>query len=177
MQPDAAGFSELCHVLEAHLGFRTPSLRRGGPNLLWLGRLAQELRLLRFGAEFAGGLTLLAFFFEPEDRRKFNFYFQWRCRKIQPDWHVFLHFLNPEGKICFQGDHPIGSVGPDALGFLFLRRTVDVPPEIAPGTYRIRLGVWIPQEQTHLPLLRHRGCLQEQPGWCHNTVLLGNLEV
>lgn len=178
MPSDDPPLSELYRLLKVHPGFRPPRLPGGGdPNLSWLGWLVQKGRLLRFGAEFAGGLSLLGFFHEREDRRQFNFYFRWRCRHVQPEWQVFLHFLDPQGAIRFQGDHSLSGVVPDPLGFLYLRRTVEAPPEIAPGRYRIRLGVWIPQERVHLKLLRYRGCVREVPGWCHNAVLLGVLEV
>ncbi len=175
--PLAPALSDLYRLLAVHPEFRPPRPLGGGSHLLWLGRLAQEVRLLRFGAKFAGRLTLLGFFFEREHARKYTFYLHWRCPQTQGGWQVFLHFLNARGEICFQGDHPLGVFRPDPLGFLYLRHTVDVPPETPPGIYQIRLGAWIPQEQAHLPLLRYRGCLREAPGWCHNAVLLGCLEL
>jgi hypothetical protein len=169
--------SEVYRLLGVHPDFAAPSACSGLPRASWPSRVVQQARLLRFGAEFAGGLTLLRFCFTVEDRRKYAFYFQWRCLHLRPEWRVFLHFLNPDGDISFQGDHALGEAVPEASGLLYLRQAVEAPAETPEGLYRIRLGVWTPGQKEHLPLLRHRGCRRESPGWCHDAVLLGSLRV
>jgi hypothetical protein len=175
--PEGEELSEVYELLGIHPSFSAAGARAGGAGLSWPSRLVQQAQLLQFGVEFAGGLTLLRFCFTQEDRRKYAFYFQWRCFDLRPEWRVFLHFLNPAGEISFQGDHSLGEAAPDASGLLYVRQAVQVPAEAPEGRYRIRLGVWTPERREHLPLLRHRGCRREAPGWCHDAVLLGSLRV
>jgi len=174
---DFPELSEVYRMLSVHRGFAVSRIQRSGRGrrLFRLGRIIKELRLLRFGAEFAGGLTLLGFRLQQQMTRELVVYSQWYGPQIPAGWNVFLHFLDEKGDISFQGDHSFRSGYPDALGFVYFRRTIPVPPQAVGGVYRIRLGVWSPGERVHLELRRYRGCVQEAPGWCHNAVLLGSL--
>ena len=176
---DFTQLSEVYRILSVHpsfalSGFRSLTRR---PRLFWLGRLVKEARLLRFGAEFTGGLTLLGFRLQQQRAREFVAYSQWYAPQVRAGWTVFLHFVNEQGDISFQGDHSLRSGYPDPLGFLYFRRTIHVPSEALGGGYRIRLGVWSPKERMHLELRRYTGCIREARGWCHNAVLLGSFDL
>ena len=178
MRVDGGDFSELRRILAVHPRFRTLQIPGDGrPHMSWLGWIIQEMRFLRFGAQFAGDLTLLGFSFQVERDSRCTFCFQWRCPELRPEWRVFLHFLDPHGEIRFNGDHSFGRSFPGPFGLVYLRRTLTAPPDVPEGPYRIRLGVWVPERQEHLPLLRYRGCEREAPGWCHNAVLVGTIQI
>ena len=171
---------EMYRLLSIHPAFRAPEGGyefRTGPKMFWLGRLIKEARLLRFGAEFAGGLTLLACQLQPQGAAALSLALQWYGPEIRREWSVFIHFLDQRGEILFQGDYPLARHRPDVLGFFYDRRAVQIPKEAPGGEYRIRLGVWSPSERIHLPLTRFRGCFRETPGWCHNAVLLDSLKL
>jgi len=169
--------SEMYRTLAVHPGFRVSRLRRhtgGSPALLRLGRLIKQARLLRRGAEFAGQATLLDCRARLDPPGRLILDLQWHCPRTRPQWWVFVHFLDSRGEIRFQGDHRLEEGDPDELGFLELRRIIS-PPSDARGEFRIRLGVWTPDQGIHLSLTRCRGWGREAPGWCHNAVLLGSI--
>ncbi len=174
---DSSQLSELYRILSVHPRFRV--IRQGEEDAkpFRAGGLIKEARLARFGAEFEGELTLLAFGREQKTSAELVFDFQWYAPRIETGWRVFFHFLNAQEEISFQGDYNMRDAPLDAWGFRYFRRTVDAPRHTPSGDYRMRLGVWLPEEGRHLKLTRHRGCPREAPGWCQNAVLLGSVTV
>jgi hypothetical protein len=170
-----ASLNQVCELLAVDSGFRVTRVRQA-PDLEQtpssLGRIIKEIRLRRFGAVFSGVLALLYFELRQQDPRIIVIDLHWHLTKMRTGWAVFIHFLDGEGRICFQGDYSLDGEAPDALGFVYSRRVVAVPREVARGTYRVRLGVWSPAESRHLPLSRVQGCDREPPGDYHNAVLL-----
>ncbi len=169
---------QVCELLAAHPDFRIIPVSQSAnfsrrPS--FLGRLIKEIRLRRFGAEFAGTLTLLHFEAHRPEPGKLVLDLAWHTTEIPAGWSVFIHFLDGRGEMRFQGDYPLEGEVPDRLGFVYSRRSVDIPSEVAPGDYRVRLGVWSPNENQHVSLTRFRGCNREPPGWCHNAVLLSTI--
>jgi hypothetical protein len=168
--------NQVCELLAADPGFRVTRVRRA-PELertpSRLGRLITATRLRKFGAVFSGSLTLIFFELKQQGSRNIVMDLHWHLAQSPAGWAVFIHFIDDAGKLCFQGDYSLDGETPDALGFVYSRRVVVVSPEVVPGTYRIRLGVWSPAESRHLPLSEVRGCDREPPGDYHNAVLLG----
>lgn len=171
-------------MLAVHPDFRiTPAGQTPAsmPGLSFLGLAVgwaiKEGRLTRFGVAFSGGLTLLHFrVFQPEPRT-LVMDLQWHFTVRRSGQAVFIHFLNRDGALCFQGDYSLDGQTPDPLGFAYSRRSVPVPEGVAAGTYRVRLGVWLPGESRHLPLGRTRGCARDQSGQYRDSVLLDGLTV
>jgi hypothetical protein len=170
-----ASLNQVQELLAAHPGFRTAYVRPApdlGQKASSLGRTIKEIRLLRFGAVFSRTLVLLHFKLHQQQVNTLVMDLHWHLAKVRAGWTVFIHFLDCEGNVCFQGDYSLDGEVPDALGFVYSRRIVAVPREVAGGAYRVRLGVWSPSESRHLPLSRVRGCHREPPGPYHNAVLL-----
>lgn len=178
---DAVGsLDEICQLLEAHPAFREfPVIRvkKTSRTSAVVGRILKNLRLLRFGAEFARSVTLLHFQIHQDQPRALALDLQWHLKKINPDWSVFIHFIDGSGEIRFQGDYALRDAVPDLLGFVYARRLVVVPAWVPPGNYRVRLGVWLPGAECHLRLTRRRGCRRDSAGWCQNGILLGTVTV
>jgi hypothetical protein len=175
MPDPLASLNQMCELLAADPTFRVKRVTQS-PNLAQkrslLGRMIKEIRLLRFGAVFSGTLTLLYFQLHQQESHNLVIDLHWHQTKRKAGWAVFIHFLDCEGRMCFQGDYSLDGEVPDALGFVYSRRMVVVPREVLRGTYRVRLGVWSPGESRHLPLSRVRGCRREPPGAYQNAVLL-----
>ena len=171
---------QVCELLASHPGFRITQVRQSA-NLrrtsYWLGRFIKEVRLRRFGAEFDGTLTLLDFQAHRPGPHKLVLDLSWHTTEVHSGWSVFIHFLDGQGEVRFQGDYPLEGEVPDRLGFVYSRRTVDIPREVSKGEYRVRLGVWFPTGRQHVPLTRFRRCDREPPGWCHNAVILTSITI
>jgi hypothetical protein len=174
-----ASLEEVFQLLAAHPGFHVARIRQY-PGLVriasWLGLLVKQARLLSFGAEFGNALTLLRFRVEWEGASRVSMEFIWHASKINPDWWVFIHFLDEAGEIRFQVDYNLQGVAPGVSGLLYLRRPIDIPSGVPSGVYRVRLGVWSPKEAAHLPLTRFRGCKREVARWYRNAVILDPVE-
>jgi hypothetical protein len=175
-----AALREVHSLLAAHPSFKIVPVRSSSP-ASWgqssLGRVIRELRLVKFGAKFDRVLTLLYFRIQKDGPRRISLDLQWHATRIGAGWSVFIHFVDAAGEIRFQGDYALEGQTPDALGFLYSRRRVDIPTEVPEGTYRVRLGVWSPPETRHLRLSRVRGCLRERAEWCRNAVILATFQV
>jgi len=171
---------QVCELLASHPDFRITQVRQfaNSPRKSSrLGRFIKEIRMRKFGAEFAGTLTLLHFQVNRAAPNKLVLDLSWHTSEIPAGWSVFIHFVDGPGEMRFQGDYSLEGEVPDRLGFLYSRRSVDIPREVAPGDYRVRLGVWSPSENQHVPLTRFRGCDREPPGWCHNAVILSSFTI
>jgi hypothetical protein len=170
---------ELHELLSAHPRFKVVPVRvspGAARKTSLLGLVIRRLRFRKFGAEFAGGLTLLRFRSRWETPSSLILELQWHATHISDGFSVFIHFVDASEEIRFQGDYTLEREAQDALGFFYSRRRVEVPKETPGGNYRVRLGVWRPAENRHVELLRFRGCLQEQAAWCHNAVIVDSVD-
>jgi hypothetical protein len=142
-----------------------------------LGRIIKEIRFRKFGAQFGDTFTLLDFGIRQQEPRYILMDLQWHVADVRTGCAVFIHFVDREGSVCFQGDYSMDGEIPDSLGFAYSRRSVVVPGEIASGAYRVRLGVWSPAARQHLSLERFRSCDRELPGHYYNSVLLKSIAI
>jgi hypothetical protein len=171
----AASLNQVRELLATHPSFRTIRVSRS-PDLQrkssYLGRAIKEIRLFKYGVVFSRTLALLYFDLYQQGSDSLVMDLHWHETKAPAGWAVFIHFVDAEGNVCFQGDYSLDGEVPDRLGFVYTRRTVAIPREAPRGAYRVRLGVWCPSESRHLPLGRVRGCRREPPGPYHNAVIL-----
>jgi len=175
-----ASLDEICQLLRTHPDFREPPavrIARKSQAGLAIGRFIKNVRLWRFGVEFARSLTLWHFQIRQDQPRVLAMDLRWHVGKIQGGWWVFVHFVDSSGEIRFQGDYSLRGAVPDSLGFVYSRRLVAVPAEVSPGDYHVRLGVWSPGTASHLQLTQFRGCQREPASWCDNAVLLGTVTI
>jgi hypothetical protein len=175
-----ASLDEICQLLRTHPDFRElPAVQvaRKSPTGLAIGRFIKNVRLLRFGAEFARSVTLWHFQIRQDKPRVLVLDLRWHVAKLLDDWFVFIHFVDDDGEIRFQGDYPLRGVVPDRLGFVYSHRLVAVPAEIPRGSYHVRLGVWSPTAVSHLELTRFRGCQRGPADLWHNAVRLATVTV
>jgi hypothetical protein len=171
---------EVHELLSSHPGFDALPVRvSSGPprRTSLLGLAIRRFRFRKFGANFAGGLTLLHFRLRRETACTLILDLQWHATHIGDGLSVFIHFVDAADQIRFQGDYPLESDASDALGFFYSTRRVEVPKETPAGKYRVRLGVWLPAENRHVELLRFKGCLRDPAEWCHNAVVLDSVEI
>jgi len=160
---------EIRELLAAHPGFRViPVKQHTVPNrsAMILGCVFKGIRRLTFGAEFSDKLTLLWYRLR-QDSKGIMLDLFWHTTGIPADWWVFLHFVDEAGETRFQGDYSFAGASPSPFGFLYLRRTIELPGGLPGGIYRLRLGVWTPAENRHIPLTRIRGCARESAEWCN----------
>jgi hypothetical protein len=177
---ELVSLDQVFDLLAPHPDFRVIHVRespRSGRKYPRLGRLIKEMRARRYCAEFAGALMLLHFELDWREPRTLIMDLHWYLGEMRTGWTVFIHFLDLQGNLCFQGDYPLDGEAPDALGFTYSRRTVAIPPEVASGTYRVRLGAWAPSERRHLGLSRIKGFRRELPGAYHNAILLDEFAI
>ena len=137
-----------------------PSLPR---QALWLGSLIKSMRLVVFGAQFGGNLTLLRADVKLSGPRELSFSFRWHSPELCPEWIVFIHFLDENGATQMQGDHRLWQHNQDPWGFVTYNFKVWIAEIHAGKTYRIRLGVWNPEEKIRLPIVRGRRLTVEAP--------------
>jgi hypothetical protein len=175
-----AALQDVHELLSAHPGFKVVPVKVP-PDLVrrtsWIGLLIKHFRFQGFGAEFDGGLTLLRFRVRREMPRRLVLELQWHSTHVGGGRSVFIHFLDAADEIRFHGDYPLEGEPPDALGFFYSRRQVEVPKEAPAGMYRVRLGVWRPTENKLEALKLCRGCLQATAEWCHHAVILDSVEI
>lgn len=175
-----AALKDVQELLSAHPRFESGPVRASSdtarkPSVF--GRIIKSFRFRKFGAEFSRDLTLLRFLLRRETPRTLILELQWHTTHVGDERSVFIHFVDAADEIRFQGDYSLDGETPDALGYFYSRRRVEVPEEAPVGTYRVRLGVWSPAENRHATLGRFRGCIQEPAGWCHNAVVLDSVEI
>jgi len=175
-----ASLDEVCSLLQTHPGFRELPVARVAKKSrtgMAIGRLIKNLRLLNFGAEFGGALTLWHFQIHQDRPRVLALDLRWHVERVLDDSFVFVHFVDDGDAIRFQGDYALQGETPDPLGFVYSRRVVVVPAEIPPGNYRVRLGVWSPCSASHLQLTQFRGCRRDSADSWRNAVVLANVTV
>jgi glycosyltransferase involved in cell wall biosynthesis len=120
------------------------------------GSLIASLRMLVSGAEFGGKLTLLRSDVKFESDKQLSFDFQWHSPDLCPEWTAFVHFLDDNGVLQIQADHNLWQYNQDPWGFVTYRFKMWIPDAHLGKTYRVRLGVWNPEEKTRLPIARNR---------------------
>jgi glycosyltransferase involved in cell wall biosynthesis len=130
-----------------------PSLPR---RALWLGSRIKSMRLLIAGAQFGNNLTLLRSEVKLSGPQELSFNFQWHSPELRPEWTVFIHFLDENGVIQIQGDHKLWQYNQDPWGFVTYTFKVGIAEAHQGKSYRIRLGVWNPEQQARLPIVRTR---------------------
>lgn len=70
----------------------------------------------------------------------------------QPDVHLFLHLLNPDGHIAVQADTPLEEAAWPVPHTLTTTHSLSLPPALSPGIYTLRAGVYDRRTQQRLPL-------------------------
>jgi glycosyltransferase involved in cell wall biosynthesis len=135
-----------------------PSLPRAA---LWWGSLAASVNLATRGAQFGDGLTLLRCQMRLSGERELACDFQWHSPQICPQLMVFIHFLDEAGTTQIQADHRLWQYDQDPWGFVTYGFKVCIPEPHVGRSYRVRLGVWKPEEKTRLPVTRSRGLTVE----------------
>jgi glycosyltransferase involved in cell wall biosynthesis len=130
-----------------------PSLPRSA---MWLGSLIKSVNLLMFGAQFGGDLTLLRAELRLSSPQELSFTFRWHSVELCPEWVVFIHFLDEDGATQMQGDHKLWEYNQDPWGFVTYTFKIWIAEAHLGKTYRIRLGVWNPEEKIRLPIVRNR---------------------
>lgn len=130
-----------------------PSLPR---QALRLGSRIKSMRLFIGGAQFGDNLTLLRFQVNPSGPQELSFNFQWHSPELRPEWMAFIHFLDENGVIQIQGDHKLWQYNQDPWGFVTYTFKVWIAEPHLGKSYRIRLGVWNPEQQARLPIVRNR---------------------
>lgn len=78
---------------------------------------------------------------------------------LDTDYTVFVHLIDPDGdgQALAQGDAPpLGGRWPTSLWLpgvaLDDAHTVPLPPDLPPGTYHLRVGLYDPESGMRLPL-------------------------
>ena len=155
------------HVKRDSLGPATcvehpPSLPRAA---LWWGSLIKSVKLATFGAQFGDDLTLLRSQVKFRGDRVLAFDFQWHSPRIRPEWMVFIHFLDENGGTQIQADHSLWQHDQDPWGFVTYAFKVWIAEAHLGKSYRVRLGVWRPEEKTRLPITGSRGLTVDVQEW------------
>jgi glycosyltransferase involved in cell wall biosynthesis len=135
-----------------------PSLPRPS---LWLGSVMKSISLIACGAQFGGDLTLLRAKVKLTGPQEISFDFRWHSPELRPEWMVFVHFLDQNGVIQIQGDHMLWHYNQDPWGFVTYTFKVWIADAHLGKGYRIRFGVWNPEEKIRLPIVRSRGLAVE----------------
>jgi len=151
---------------------RRPGYLPSGPRA-W-GRIVKSLRRIGFGAQFGDTLTLLRCDRRTSPDGQVVFDFEWHAADIDPDWIVFLHFLDESGATRMQGDHKLGVHRQDPWGFVTYSRSIPVAEEHLGKTYQLRLGVWSPARKMRLAVSAGRSLVVDEQG-C--TVLVGPVKM
>jgi glycosyltransferase involved in cell wall biosynthesis len=178
MDQNAAEMFAVYSRLESECETRRPAAARrpgylpSGP-LAW-GRMVKAVRRIRFGAQFGDSLTLLRCTRRIDGNRQVVFDFEWHAADMDPDWTVFIHFLDESGATRVQGDHALCIYRQDPWGFVTYSFGIPIAEEHLGKTYQLRLGVWSPQKKERLPVTRCRS-LEVEAANC--AVLLGPLQM
>jgi hypothetical protein len=115
-------------------------------------RLAYLRPSLKKEARFAGGLALLGYDISanqvaPGGSLDVSYY--WRCWARPPlDYYIFVHLVGPERTLTY--DHLLdhGRVSMTSLREGEVVRedySMQIPPDLEPGNYRLVVGLWDPQ--------------------------------
>ena len=116
------------------------------------GSLIRSVRMLTFGAQFGGKLTLLRSRVKLSGHRELCFDFQWHSPELRSEWTVFIHFLDDNGDIQMQADHNLWQFNQDPWGFVTYSFRLWISDVHLGRSYRTRLGVWNPEKKTRLPV-------------------------
>lgn len=141
---------------------------------LALGRAFRKIRLTRFGAQFGCDLALLHFAMELTGTGDLRCSFRWHSSVIRPEWVVFVHFRDCQGRICMQADHPLIRYHQDPWGFVAYSLEIRITHPQEGYGYSVWLGVWNPKSKERLPVLFARGLRMDQQ---NSTISPGDLEL
>ncbi len=102
--------------------------------------------------------------------------------KVSVDYTVFIHVLRPDGTTAFQLDHPLrsdadmstsGWAPGDAVENHFLATP---PPGVPPGTYSLRIGLFVDQPRKVAPVIQTILPAPADPSWKGIAVVVPNVE-
>src|ERR1051325_6687741 len=144
---------------------RRPTAGSPGTMSLRLGEWIRRLCFFRFGVAFEDDISLLVFKSIWRRPRDLTLRLEWHVKHLNPEWQVFVHFMNEKGEIVFQGDHPFGRRLQDSLGFIYYDWRVLVAADVPTGPYAIRMGVWWARRPRHLEGFGFPGGRPERTGW------------
>jgi glycosyltransferase involved in cell wall biosynthesis len=130
-----------------------PSLPRPA---MRMGSLIKSANLFLFGAQFGADLSLLRAEVNFTTPQELFLKFRWHALELCPQWIVFIHFLDEDGATRMQGDHGLWKYDQDPWGFVTYTFKIWIAEAHLGKTYRVRLGVWNPEEKIRLPVVRAR---------------------
>jgi hypothetical protein len=131
------------------------------------------LRQLPYRVEYTlgGQIELLGYDLETEDWGlgigDFELILYWRAKAVvENDYTVFVHLVDQGGKLWGQGDSvPMGGMYPTSVwlpGQLVEdRHVIQVDPDVPPGSYRLRVGLYDPAILERLEAVGPEGPLPE----------------
>jgi hypothetical protein len=107
---------------------------------------------------------------------------RWKAlRQPAADYYAFVHVLDGAGGMAFQADHPLkNSTGAATSAWkvgeaVEDRFSVAPPPNHSPGTYTLRIGVYVANPMKVLQLTK-AGLPQPTDGWKNQSIILANVE-
>ena len=71
--------------------------------------------------------------------------YTWDAEPLASNCAVFVHFVNAQGQMVFQGDHDPSVTTTRWSGRVEYGRTTIVPDNMAPGRYDVVIGLWDPR--------------------------------
>jgi beta-glucanase (GH16 family) len=90
--------------------------------------------------------------------------YRWEAEPISSDTRVYVHIVAADGKLVFQDDHelPLPATRwrlPELRwsGHVEYEHTLLVPPDLAPGDYKIIAGLWNSKTNERLPITAGEG--------------------
>lgn len=98
--------------------------------------------------DFGGEVEFLGYDIKLDRGLEMTYY--WRgIDEIKKDWTVFVHFMDSDGKVAFQNDHPLFSdERPPSQwirGEVYKERLkIEMPEGLRNGIYNIKIGLWDP---------------------------------
>ena len=91
--------------------------------------------------------------------------YRWEAAPMGRDFGAFVHFVGPDGRMTFQGDHAPAMPTSIWSGRVESTHTILVPTDIADGKYRIVMGLWDPRVGDRPALKAGEGVIDEnRPG-------------
>lgn len=95
----------------------------------------------------------------------------WEARAAPPaDYTLFAHLISPDGGRVSQVDLPYPTSGWQAGRFVTTELPVPIPADVAPGVYRLVVGLYEPDTGRRLPLVADEPAPPELSG--PNALLL-----
>jgi hypothetical protein len=102
-------------------------------------------------------------------------------KKPSADYYVFVHAIDSSDGIVFQLDHPLKNGAGQPTSVWATTDTVTdpfatvPPPNRTPGTYTLRMGVYLPSPMKLLQITRS-GFPQPKDGWNDHAIVIENVD-